>query len=57
MPNDLNKLDINIQYHVDFITAVAVLRAKVFNIEYPKDFRDNNRKLIIFKEALKVKLP
>lgn len=47
-PSDLVKLDIENQYHIDFITAFAILRAKVFNIDYPKQFRTNEEKNKIF---------
>ena len=42
--------------HASFITAFAVLRARLFGIDYPKDFRTDKRKKEIIEIACKIKV-
>jgi len=56
-PQILEKFDPTNLLHASFVTAMAILRAKIFKIEYPKDFRKNDRKLAIAELGAKVPIP
>ncbi|KAL4506801.1 hypothetical protein ABPG72_001222 [Tetrahymena utriculariae] len=54
-PTDVS-FDPNNQLHRDFVTPLAVLRAKIFQVEYPKQFRTESEKIKIAYEASQVKI-
>lgn len=42
--------------HGEFITAYAVLLCKIFGVPFPKDFRTEERRRQISKDAAKIKV-
>jgi len=44
-PTPVEEIDPSNELHSTFITSYAVLLCKTFNVEYPKDFRKEERKL------------
>ena len=55
-PKEISGLDTENQLHRDFIASMAALHAKVFSIEYPVDFRKEERKKEIMMIAEKIKV-
>ena len=53
---EVNKLDSSDESHQTFIASYAVLFAKIFSIDYPKDFRKPEGKANIMEQAINVKL-
>ena len=44
-PTEISKFDPSNPLHQDFVTSLAVLRAKIFKIAYPPAFRSEKEKL------------
>lgn len=45
------------ELHATFVAALSVMRAKVFNIPHPKDFRSGLARQSIAEDAAKIKVP
>lgn len=56
-PIEISHLEEGNLLHRDFITAVSVMRAKVFSIAYPKSYRSAEQKNSIMKIALTLPIP
>jgi len=55
-PREISQLDPKNESHQTFIASYSVLFAKIFSIEYPKDFRKPEGKSKIMEHAVKVKV-
>jgi len=53
-PTPIEEIDPTNELHSTFISSYAVLLCKIFNVEYPKDFRKEERRVEICKEAASI---
>lgn len=56
-PTPLKQFNPEDLLHCTFVASLAVMIAKIYQIDYPKNFRSQEEKLQIGKIASKIKIP